>query len=134
MPSQLSERETQIVRLATEVMKWKLLPDRSGSGVTMFWRPDACNIATWKNAQGGDGRSWNPFESIADAFMLVERLVSQHMAYTLNGPAANHPSQPTATGHIANFSEWNLPRHSGAWGQTAPIAICLAALMTLEGK
>lgn len=121
----MTTREKDIVRLAEYVMGWKIQPDRSGSGVTMFVRPDACNIATWKDARGGDGRSWNPFESIADAWMLVEKLRRKYCF------------QLDSVGHRPNI--WRCMIGWGddivqvqEEGKTACGAICATALATLD--
>lgn len=73
--------DAEIVRLcATQVMGWAFVkPKSKGPGthdMLAFAPPDTCNQMWWPGCSGGDGRSWNPLASDADAFMLVDAVMA----------------------------------------------------------
>lgn len=127
----VEENAAEVVRLATEVMGWKITP-RSYREYTDFKRPDKCNISTWPGARGGDGLSWNPFASISDAWMLVEKLrLTVTPNHVTSGWMAAHCNwsrhgEITAVG-LTNYQCWYE-------GPTAQEAICAAALAALSAS
>lgn len=72
---------------------------------------------------------WQPSRDIAQAWIVIAELLNRNIAFQLHAPCADRPSDPTRIdGWIANFSDWGMPFHYSAWGTTATVAICEAAL------
>ncbi len=120
LDTQVAERQAAIVRLAREVMGWRVHARN-----TIHWT----DAATWN--QCGDypiraevGR-WDPFASIADAMMLLPPLRSFGMwSFKLE---------------TWGMSEWEVELvtwrcYANRKAATAPEAICLAVLEALNAE
>lgn len=135
----MTEREQNVVKLAERVMGWTEDVSRRHRDYRLWRRPGKCCINTWKDAPGGhiNPHCWNPYESIADAWMLVERIQGLpcsddfNWCVTLYGTTGDwccRIHHPIDVGE----EEPDFGKLYCEYGKTAPEAICAAALAALS--
>ncbi len=104
----MTEKEL-VLTLATKVMEWKRY------GETEFWYGDNGNLF--------DSSFWNPLQNIADAWQVVEKLLSQYLLFDLSaeedGWRATFKLVDTT---FVDTKQWE------ASGDTPQEAICTAAI------
>jgi hypothetical protein len=105
-----------VVFLAEKAMGWK---------TSEFWWaiPEGMYVAV-----GGrrPGKIWNPLISIADAWMVVERMREKRFSPTFQWPS-------NRALFSASFLGLN-GEYACEWDAEAPRAICLAAVKALEAR
>lgn len=107
-----------LTRLAEKVMGWRVLSASDFSGSAPKDKTFCYDHDTAK-AYFSDGKHtlcWDPFESIADAWMLVEALRNRRVFLSVI---------PNETEYAAILDDGK--RTSRYAGATAPLAICIAA-------
>ncbi|MGG3871645.1 BC1872 family protein [Brevibacillus laterosporus] len=121
-----------IVTLATKVMGWVPIPPRPNGPPEVFpafcfpiYRDikDGCIVAH-KDADGViDTAHWNPIQNIADAFQVVDKLLSHFYIFELVG---------VENGWVAIFKlvdvNFIYPKMFDGAGKTREKAICKAAM------
>lgn len=119
-------RRDQIIRLAEQVMGWRVEPRTSGG---WFLSPlDMCRYSLHKDGWC----DWNPYTSLTDAWMLVEAIQAKGCTVTITcAPEPINGWRRCAAQirkEIRNRNEFTFARD----GDTAPDAICAAALRFVE--
>lgn len=134
-PSEQRQRlgENEIHRLVTElVLGWRLHAHRATSGI--FARNKQTTLDVWKDQNGDDAAfvdDWSPTTKMIDAWQIVDKLQGRYWL-ELKSPF------DTGDKWFAGFtprgaSGWNGTPDFTATGETAPLAICRAALAIFAG-
>lgn len=127
----------EIDRLVAEkVMRWRLKSFAGGGGGFVAWVDDDGKIVKYENdctLHAHPIAFWKPTTNITDAWQVVEKIIEQFGSYSL--------TKIKDGGHYCEVLYWNR----GAFdiiaeveAETAPLAICLAALkavgVEMEGE
>ena len=130
----MTEIEKKTLRLAREVMGWKI----EGAVDVGYWTFDAHDTVLYIVAPGSCPL-WRPYDSIADAWMLVEKLRRRFTNISIHGANGwgvtlgdiradeDNPDGPLIEKWIGPFGDTGNP-------ETPCEAICEAALKTLGAK
>ena len=126
-------REEKIELLATKVMGWhRSNRPKEYYGVEWGWYNTGHEYGDGAQGTRIQARpEWNPFESIADAMMVVEKLKYQTKHFMLEWSIVPVQGQRI---WACTFEAGTRNFKYGAWGTTTCEAICKAALETLEDK
>ncbi len=111
--------------IAEKVMGWTLTEEKG---------PNSYDYFCWKSADGKVGHSNNmfmPSTNIADAWKVVEKLRDKSLQFELRVSPGTLWIVWVARLSMIPFQEDELLAE--AKGDTAPYAICLAALKAIEG-
>jgi hypothetical protein len=125
--------QLEIHRLVAEiVLGWRLHTHRTTAGI--FVRNNKPTLDYWQGENGDDvliADDWSPTTNIADAWRIVEKLQSRYWLDLKSPFEAGEQWQAGFTERGA--TGWNgKPDFRGA-GETAPLAICRAALAIFAG-
>jgi hypothetical protein len=117
----MTDRE-KVRILAEGVMGWSVFDH---SEWMRFWPKEPGAKCRMYDPEGGTG-NWNPLESIADAWMVVEKLsTTEPNGFCIYRAATNEVPERR---WLAEFAGCEV------WSDTAPRAICEAALKASEGS
>ena len=127
-------------KIAEKVMGWKIYTPTNGYGdaftLEYYSQPGEdikialAEVQKWAIGKLRAVSKWNPSTNIAHAWEVVEKLKEDHPRWYFE----------LHWRHDAKYRFQITEMHVGYnntlidWGETAPLAICLAALKAVEGK
>ncbi len=134
-------------RVAIEIMGWRRMSWRDYHAYMNFSGTDERDsfAYAWHDAEGNMTEahvkdklyfdnptpSWSPSEEIADAWLVVEKLKADNWRFDITSKFTHSPKEPKT-----EWGAWFTLPPDGIQGEgyadTAPLAICLAALKAVE--
>ncbi len=128
--------EAIIRLLAEKVMGWKVFPLSVRDGYSEWQGPKLIqNVAeAWNYFSDPLACAlWNPLVSIADAFMVMEKLRADGRSYRITGSGKSGEAFCCEAFCCRITIPFPVPGHHViATGETAPRAMCLAAIAAIE--
>lgn len=116
----MTELEQNTITLATKVMGWKLHVGRTGE------------LISFSSDEEPERFHWNPFDYIADAWMLIDKLRnSRKWCYLLLDSDYNFVWEVKLQSHVGDHDP-NKPTVRSGCHESICEAICAAALKTIE--
>jgi hypothetical protein len=112
-------------KIARDVMEWEQIMDFEHKSKTYIAFKDADGYPRFIDSKTSIGKLWSPATNIADAWMVVEKMIELEIEGDFH---LEHLDGAGWRVGICGRDEW-FP-----YAETAPEAICLAALKAVEDK